>query len=675
MNRPYARIFFSLFVTAAVLVLFLPRTAKFGYDYKKGNEWTHETLYAQFDFPVFKTEQEIIDELGESSSTVIPYYRLSDEIVNKNMRTVEGLSLGAHKSMVVSAMKKIYDKGIVSDDGVKQSSRSDRSEVLYIQKNKRAAKCPVTEVYKVSDARAKLLADVTAKDPGSNFDSLFRAENLYDLLVPNLIYDRQTTELVNAEAKAQVSPTSGYVSAGQLIVSEGELVTAEIAQMLDSYKKEYEANLGYSGSKFLFWLGNIILSMMMVALLFFAILFTSPGLFRDNRFYYILMIFLLASISAMIVVRIREELLYMVPFTLFALLLQAFVKPKVIVPVYLVSLMPLLIFTHNGLLLFVMFSVAGVAAIYAFHFFARGWKQVVVVGITFLVLSLTYAGFHMNDMATASILRINMFLAVASILAWLGYPVVYLFEKLFNLVSNSRLAELSDTANPVIRQLEQKAPGTFQHSLQVMNMADTMARAIGANPVLVRAGALYHDIGKMENPMCFVENESLHPSASGGKYHSALTPEQSAADIIGHVSSGVELAKKRNIPDLVVDFIRTHHGTSKVMYFYNKYLNEGGDPDNVAAFTYPGRKPETKEQIILMICDSVEAGSRTLPDYSPEVCSDFVEAIVKGKSDEGQFDNADISIRELGILKEELKAYLGQIHHERISYDNKNKTK
>ena len=321
-----------------------------------------------------------------------------------------------------------------------------------------------------------------------------------------------------------------------------------------------------------------------------------------------------------------------------------------------------------------MFSIAGVVAIYVFQYFGRGWKQVLVVGITYLVLALTYLGFHMIDMATASIGRINVFLIIASILAWLGYPVIYLFEKLFNLVSNSRLAELCDTANPVLRQLEQKAPGTFQHSLQVMNMADTVARAIGANPLLVRAGALYHDIGKMQNPMCFVENESLIGGRGTDGYHSSRTPEQSAADIMNHVTAGIELAAKHNLPDLVMDFIRTHHGTSMVRFFYNKYVNAGGDPVATAAFTYPGRKPRTKEQLILMLCDSVEAGSRTLPEYTPEACSAFVESIVAGKNAEGQFDEADISIRELGVVKEELKQYLAQVHHERISYANKDKT-
>lgn len=674
MKKSYSYIFGCLLLTALILTFFLPRMAKFGYDYKKGKAWDHETLYAQFDFPILKTDEELMEEMSGTSSSPIPYYRMSADVANRSLQEVEGLNLGSRKKAIVAELRSIYDKGVISDEGVKKLSHSDGSDVIYVQKDKRAAKCPVTEVYKVSDARSRILAVMNASSTGFNYDSLFRKEGLYDLVVPNLIYDRQTTELVGAEAKAQVSPTSGYVSAGKLIVSEGEIVTAEVAQMLDSYKMEFEANLGYSGPKILFWMGNLLLSLLIVSLLFFAVRFTNPGVFRDSRFLYILLIFLLASIVTMIVARFREDLLYMVPYTLFALFLQAFFKPKVILPVYMVALMPLLVFTHNGLILFVMHVIAGAVAIYCFPHLGRGWKQFVLAAVTFVLLSLTYWGFHLIDIATANFLRIDVYLFIASMLAVAGYPLIFLFEKVFGLVSNTRLSELCDTANPLLHQLEQKAPGTFQHSLQVMNMADAVARKIGANPVLVRAGALYHDIGKMANPMGFVENESLVGGEAGGKYHDGMSARESASAIIGHVASGIELASRNKLPEMVTDFIRTHHGTTLVRYFYNQYLNEGGDPAESAAFTYTGGKPQTKEQIILMLCDSVEAASRTLKEHNPEAYSVFVDAIVDGKNAEGQFDDADISLRELGIVRAELKQYLAQIHHERISYANKDKT-
>ena len=230
-------------------------------------------------------------------------------------------------------------------------------------------------------------------------------------------------------------------------------------------------------------------------------------------------------------------------------------------------------------------------------------------------------------------------------------------------------------SNPLIRELEQKAPGTFQHSLQVMNMVDAVARAVGANADLVRAGALYHDIGKMNNPLCFIENESLVSRDGIPGYHTGLTPEQSARDIIRHVVDGVEIAQKHRLPDAIVDFIRSHHGTTTTGYFYAQFLRAGGDPGLAGEFRYPGVKPISKEQIILMLCDSVEAASRTLTEYTPEAYSAFVERIVAGKMEEGQFDNADISISELGIVKDTLKQYLAQIHHERVVYPQRNQKK
>lgn len=674
MNSAVRRIVLPLLLVAAVLVFFMPRTAKFGYDYKKGKEWEHETLYAQFDFPIFKTEEEMIEELGNASSTVIPYYRFSEDVVNSSMRQAEGLNLGPHKSAIINEMRELYSRGIIGDDGVKQASRSQTSDVYYVQKDKRAAKYPVADACRVSDARARLLASLNERYRSYNFDSLFRRQGVYDLIVPNLLYDRQTTELVNAETKSQVSPTSGYVAAGQLIVSSGEMVTSEIEQMLDSYKKEYEANLGYSGPKILFWLGNIIIALMIVILLALVIYFTNPNVFNDNRFYYILLIFLMAAVIPLLIARFREDMLYMVPFTLFALLLQAFFKPRLIIPIYLVSLMPTLILTHNGLILFTIFSVAGVIAVEAFRHVTHIWWQFVVAGITFMVLAITYSALHFLDLATANMIRIFIYLFIASGLAVAGYPLVYLFEKLFNLVSNSRLAELCDSSSSLLRELEQKAPGTFQHSRAVMNMADTASRAIGANQLLVRAGALYHDIGKMSSPQSFVENESLLGADWIGKHHGQLTPEQSAKEIFSHVTEGVELARKNNLPDVVVDFIKTHHGTTLVRYFYNQYVAEGGDPLDTEKFRYKGARPVTKEQVILMVCDSVEAASRTLKEHTPEAFSNLVDSIVDGKVAEGQLENADISIRELRIVKDVIKHYLTQINHERISYDNKDKT-
>ncbi len=658
----------------AILVVILPRAPKFGYEYKKGSPWKYETLYAQFDFPILKTDEQIQEERSNSVSNVIPYYKYSEEVVNKNLRAAEALSLGQNASLktaLVSAVRDIYSKGVVPDEGVKtdRNATDISKEILYVQKDKRASKLPVTEVYKLTDAKAKLVAEMGAKFKTVNLDSLFKANSIYDLIVPNLIYDKQTTELVHAESGTTISPTMGFVNNGQLIVSTDEIVTAEIAQMLDSYKVEYEANLGYSGSKALFWLGNMLLALALVLTLYLAIYFTNRKILSSmNELLFVLMVFLISTICALTVGKAHPVYLYMVPFTLPALWLQAFFRNRAVVAIYIVSLLPLLIFTHSGSILFFMFLVGGLVAIYTFKFFVRGWQQFITTIFMFMAMLLVHFGFRLIDAVSINVGVTFTYLFIGSVFAVLGYQMVYLFEKIFNLVSNSRLAELGDTSNPLLRELETKAPGTFQHSLQVMSMADKAARSIGANVLLVRAGALYHDIGKINNPQCFTENESLLQASGQPGYHSGLDPKRSAGDIIAHVSDGLVVADKFKLPEIIKDFIVTHHGSSSTSFFLNKYLSGGGDPEDVSEFYYKGRKPSSKEHIILMLCDSVEAASRTLKGSSVEDYSSLVENIFAAKMKEGQFDESDISLKELTVLKETLKSYLAQLYHERVVY-------
>ncbi len=665
------RVLIPLVVLFLVLTLIFPRTAKFSYDYRKGSPWSHETLLAQFDFPILKTDEQIREEKSRSKSVVIPYYRYRQDIVDNCRKAAEGIDMGGYsylRPLIVASMDGIYSNGVVPDEGVRLDGHSDPSgAVLYIQKDKRAGKKPVSEVFKESEAKNRLLSDIAAKYPRINADSVLRSAGIYDFIVPNLEYDPKTTELVRSESSNQVSTTQGFVSAGQLIVSEGEIVTAEIAQMLDSYKVEYENSMGYGGPRILFWLGNAFIAFALVLLFFLMIYFLNRRLFMDHRkFWYLIFIFIIASVLALIINKFAPRCLYMVPFTLTALYLEAFFKNKVIFPICCVSFLPLLVFAENGVVLFVMFLLASIVAVFTFRFFNQGWQQFIMSGIVFVSILVTYFGFRMIDMVNDDPYMAVLYMFIGSMLIVAGYPLIYLFERMFNLVSSSRLRELCDTNNKLLRELEHKAPGTFQHSLQVMNMCDAAARAIDANVLLVRAGALYHDIGKMKNPLCFIENESMSPK--GVHYHEHLSPKESARAIIKHVSDGLELAAENRLPDVIQDFILTHHGTSNTSYFYNKYLNEGGDPNDISDFFYKGRKPQTKEQIILMICDTLEAASRTLKDNSAATFSVFVENIVASKMKIGQFDQADISIKDLNTVKETLKAYLSQIYHERVVY-------
>ena len=668
-SHPY-RVFVPLAILFVTLLLIFPRMGKFNYDYKRGSPWMYEPLVAQFDFPILKTDAQIEEEKSLLGSSVVPYFRYSDAVVHERMELVEKLDLGncnTYKPGILNAFVRLYGSGILSSSGSDYlpAGKTFDSNVIFIQKDRRARKVPSSEVYTLQEARDFLLLFLTEAELECNVDSLCRTAGLYDLLEPNLLFDRQTTDLVHEESVDYVSPTSGVVNAGQLIVSSGEIITAEIEQLLDSYKAEYEESLGYNGPRFWLWAGNILLALTLVTVLFFAIFYTNYWVFDQfNRYLYLLVIYLLATFLAIGVEKADPALLYMTPFTLVALYLVAFFKKRVVLPVYILSLLPLLIFSHNGVELFVMYLTAGVITIFFAEIFNRGWKQFITAFIVFLVLLTVYMGFRLVEgISGFHDYRTILYLFIGSMLSVAGYPIIYLFEKIFQLVSNNRLAELTDPNNKMLRDLAHKAPGTFQHSLQVMNIADAAARSIDANVLLVRAGALYHDIGKMANPQCFIENETL-----GARYHDGLTPRESALEIIRHVPDGMALADKYKLPAVVKEFIVTHHGTTCTAYFYNKYINSGGDPANAEDFFYKGKKPYTKEQIIIMLCDTLEAASRSLKDYSAGSISALVENIVKSKMADGQFEDADISLKDLNTVKNVLKSYLQQVYHARIVY-------
>ena len=653
-----------LLVIFAALLLLVPRTAKWGYDYSKGQAWRYETLVAQFDFPILKTSEEIAKEKAEHSSSVIPYYKLSTDIAGEAFRKVDAISFTdapGLKASVVKHLASIYNKGILADEVA-------TSDVIYVQRDKRAEKVPSSEVYLLPQARIALLQGVMHDCQGLNVDSLMRAKSLYDLVVPNLIFDQQITSLVHSKTAEDISVTSGYVNAGTIIVNKGELVTSEVAQLLDSYKAEYEKSMGTDMPEIFIWLGNALVLAGILVCLFFAIYFSNPMIFKDyNRYLYILTVFTIMSCSELVFIRFAPEWLFIFPFSIGALYLQAFFRTRLIFPVYVVSLFPLLIYAESGAALFIMFLVPGIVTLYLFRYFSRGAKQFISASINFLVCALLFSAFELTGVLGHDFLLSLGILFVGSILEVALHPFIYLLERGFNLVSTARLQELSDTSNELLRQLEQKAPGTFQHSLQVMNLSSAVARAINADEALIKAGALYHDIGKMKNPLCFIENESLTSSAAA-KYHDDLSPLQSAQDIIRHVSDGMELAQAHKLPTVISDFIRTHHGTTCVSYFYDKFIKEGGDSSHKKDFCYPGPTPTTREQVILMLSDSMEAASRTLKDYSQENISALVDRIFAYKMEDRQFEQANITMKELTTIKAVMKTYLCQMYHERIKY-------
>ena len=664
------KVYLPLLALFLILVFMMPRSPKFNYDYRKGSPWLHETLVAQFDFPVLKTEAQLLEEREKAGSVFIPYYKLDGKVASRSMNAVSSLELGKWsdaKVVISDALTSLYSKGITAPNAVAdiEGMRTDPDALVYIQKDRRAVKVPLSEVYTLEDATAFLQESLAKAFPRCNVDSLVTAASLSSLIVPDLVYDQQTTDLIHEESINYISPTQGVIRAGQVIVSEGEIVTAEIEQLLDSYRAEYNTSVGYGESRTFMWTGNILIAFFIVLVLFLAICYCNFRIFDEfNKYLYLLMIFALAAVGSSIVAKTDASLFYLMPFTLISMYLLAFFTKRMVFSVYFISLLPMMIFAPNGVELFMMYLVAGSIAMLVFGIFNRGWLQFVTAFIVFAVMTVVWGAFRLIDGVAGLKEYHTVFdMALGSLLSVAGYPLIYLFEKIFKLVSNTKLAELSDTNNKLLRILADKAPGTFHHSLQVMNLADAAARSINANVLLVRAGALYHDIGKISNPQCFTENQT-----SGVRYHEGLSPKESAHEIIRHVSDGLALAEKYGLPGEVKSFIASHHGTTSAAYFLTQYLNDGGDPEDVSGFYYDGVRPVAKEEVVLMICDAVEAASRSLKTYSPESISALVDAIVDGKAKENQFADSDISLREINIMKDEIKSYLQQMYHSRVSY-------
>ncbi|MBO4842455.1 MAG: HDIG domain-containing protein [Bacteroidales bacterium] len=661
------RIYICFIILAALMILLYPKEGKFQYEYQKGRPWVYETLIAPIDFPILKTEAEMLREKEERASETVAFYSYDPTVAPAHLeqfahRAVEVKLANRLTREMYDHLSEAYDRGIVAD--LNTGEYSDK--VISVKRDKRFIETPATEVFDIDRIYSILKSDLVYGYPGMDIDSIATLLSLRDFIVPNLLFDENTTQMVHREAVNYISPTKGVIYAGQLIVSEGEIVTGDICQILDSYKAEYELSYGYTGSPNALLVSHLMTVFAILALFFFALWFVGRFCFEDLRKLVFLMLLLLLSFLAVaILFRVDQRLLYLFPFAIGALYISAFFHDDLACVVHLVLLLPLLVIPENGVELFFIYAVAGLVGLVGYGRFNRGWLQFVNGLLIFLALALVCFAFKLGtgDLSYAFKSTNFLYLAISAILTIVLYPFVFIFERVFGFVSYSRLWDLTDTNNPLLKNLQQKAPGTFQHALQVANLAEQAAREIGANAMLVRVGAMYHDIGKTENPMCFIENQ-----AEGVNYHAGLTPEESARAIIKHVDDGLALARKAKLPESVCDFIASHHGRSRTLYFYNVYCNAGGDPANTEPFTYNGKLPETKEQVVVMMADAVEAASRSLKDYSEQSISDLVERILASRFDDSQLANADISLKEIEEVKASFKRYLQQIYHARIAY-------
>lgn len=664
-------VYVSLAMAFIVMMVFFPNEGKFKYEYHKGRPWMYETLVAPMDFPILKTEAELFAERDEAAAKVIPYY-IYDESVGKSQMTALArkqvkYAIPANlEKEIASALEHIYGVGIIPDNN---ESSSSRTSYVIVQKDKVTEEVLQQDMFTVLSGIGYLKQDLALNMAQYNTDSLFTLYGLEGLLQPNLVFSQQNTDLLHKEAVNYISPTKGMVYAGQLIVTEGETITADIEQLLDSYKAEYELSYGFTGNMWQLYVSHAIVCIMVLLLVYVTIYFVNFDILSSgNKFNFLLLVVVMAFLATVFARRFDAHIMFGVPYAVFALYMMAFFRNRLVFPIYMIALTPILVISEYGVEIYLMNVVAGGIALVSFSFLYKGWLQFLNSFIICMGMFIVHIAFRFMESGAFEGVNYTIFMLIFcnAFLVVAAYPLVFLLEKIFSLVSVATLKELSDTNNSLLQDLARKAPGTFQHSLQVANLAERAVMAIRGNSRLVKVGAMYHDIGKISNPQCFIENQ-----APGVDYHKGLSPKESAQEIIKHVAAGVELARKHNLPQIVVDFITSHHGRSQTGYFYTQYCNNGGDPADINAFTYQGTLPTAKEQVVVMMADAVEAASRTLKDYSKESITKLVNNITSQRISDSQLAMADISIKEINIVKAVFIKHLQEIYHARIAYPAK----
>ena len=663
-----------LYIATVFLVVYLfPKGGQFKYEFQKGKPWQYENYYAPFNFSIQKSKDEIEKDKQQIAATSKQFYDYNiqtvDEVKDKiNQKLAEELlnsniSQRRKKNLIKIAneiVKEIYEYGYINDADKTQLNRP----VITLIKGNKIQNIEANKLYdlnKINELIDLKLNSSMLTDTLSEIQTI-----LLDELKPNVFFNSKLTKKVLDENLSKISFTKGFVSVNQRIILKGDIVEGEKLAILNSLKQEFESQVWSKSNYNWIVFGYTILVALAFLMLFLFIRKYRLEIFENNTkvtfiFFNVILIVLLIAL----VVKYDAKYVYIVPIVTLPLVLKAFFDARLGLFTHVLTVLLLGFIVPNSFEFIFLQIIAGIVTILTIsELYKRANLFISVIQIT-LVYYIAYLAFSIIQEGNAKNLIWEKFVyfALNGGATLFVLPLIYIFEKLFGLVSDESLKELSNTNNKLLRELAEKAPGTFQHSMQVANLAEASANEIHANAMLVRTGALYHDIGKMENPMYFTENQSTNVNP-----HNELPPKDSAKIIINHVIKGIELAKKNHLPDRIIDFIRTHHGTTLVYYFYKMEENANGGEVDTTYFQYPGPIPFSKETAILMICDSVEAASRSLKEPSAQILDDLVERIVTKQLEGGQFMNADITFKELQIIKKVVKKKLKNIYHLRIEY-------
>ena len=682
--------FFLFMVAVFILVYFMPTERKFGFEYRKGAPWMHEDLIAPFDFAIQKNESLLKKQRDSLFQNAEVYYRFNSELFikydslfgkyvddrisefvsNKKLRDAEIAEL----NLLVDSLRIVYSSMLhlgIADTFV--FAKNGTEAVKMIRNN--VAQSQAGKLYTKTEAR-RHISEVLAHMRASNqkLSGFFTSFNIKSHIEPTAFYDARTTQDQYNSLMASFSTTSGMIQRGQRIVGRGELITGNMFQIIESLRLEYESDRGIARIRNWLILGKVVvISMAMGVLFLFLIYFRREILQQRVKTYFIVFLLLLMVIAAALTSRTGNINIYVVPIAIMPIIIQIFYDPRLAIFVHMVTIVIIGFIVPNSFeFVFIQFIV-GVVAILSLRQMHRRQQIFLAALAIFFTYSLVYSGIVLmqeGDIYELDPMQFAWFAGNSMLVLW-SYPLIYLFEKMFGFLSDVTLMELADTNHPLLRKLNETAPGTFQHSMQVANLAEAVIHRIGGNPSLVRTGALYHDIGKMENPEYFIENQAPNRNP-----HDKHTFEESAQIIIGHVKHGLKIARQYKLPKPVVDFIATHHGDSLVQYFYRSHMNQF--PDEVVdetRFQYPGPTPFSKETGVVMMADSVEAASRSLKTINEKTIDDLVDNIVSYIIKEDQLRNADLTFKNISVAKEIFKEKLKNIYHARIEYPEEKKAK
>lgn len=663
----------TVIVVVLLLVYFLPRETKFGYEYEQGRPWRYNSLIATFDFPVYKTPDEVKAERDSALSQFQPFYTEDVQIAQRQITAFETAwragrfgDVPAHcLNHVDKMLRGVYEAGMVPSADLSQMAK-ERTPGVRVVEGTEAVTRPITELYSTRSAYEYIVYADTINFPRE----LLARCNINEYLSPNLSIDSSKTSAVREDLLAAVSPASGMVQSGQRIIDRGEIISAEQYKILQSFERETVRRNDPSKGMWQVVTGQVIFVLcVIVAFVFYLRLFRREYLRSPHS---ILLLSSLIAIFPLITYAMVDQKflnVYMVPYAMVPIFVRIFMDSRTAFMTMVCSVILSSLALHSNYEFVIVQFMSGMTAIYALRDLTERSQLLRVALAVFVTSSAIMLGYDLSQGIEFSHLDRSMYVynAVNGVLLLFAYPLLYMIEKLFGFTSSVTLVELSNTNNSVLRRMSKVAQGTFVHSLQVANLAAEVADKIGAKPQLVRTGALYHDIGKMLNPAFFTENQT------GVNPHDELTEERSAQIIISHVTEGLKLADKYHLPKVIRDFISTHHGRSQVKYFYIQWKNkhQGEEPD-AKLFTYPGPNPFTREQAILMMCDAVEASSRSLKEFTEESIKELVNRIIDGQVQAGYFRECPITFRDIADAKRVLAESLKTIYHTRIAYPELN---